>query len=80
MSTAPKLVQSSDGKGQSSGHNHLIGYKNSDSKRDNRNITAEPMSRVDWIWDPRNRTLTLLAAVGNRLAGHWLCTSKRALQ
>src|SRR6516225_1273505 len=62
MSTAPKLVQSSDGKGQSFGDNRLIGFKNSNRQRDNRNITAGPMSRVDWIWDPRNRTLMLLAS------------------
>jgi len=62
MSTAPKLVQPADGNGQSSGHNRLIGFKSSAYQRDNRNITAEPMSRVDWIWDPRNRTLTLLAS------------------
>src|SRR5215469_4303118 len=62
MSMAPKLVQPADGNGQSSGHNRSIGFKSSAYQRDNRNITAEPMSRVDWIWDPRNRTLTLLAS------------------
>src|SRR6516225_9347250 len=62
MSTAPKIVQFDDKKGQSFGQNRLSGFKSGDSRGDNRNIAAEPMSRIDWIWDARNRTPTLLAS------------------
>jgi len=60
MNTAPKLVQSADSASQSSGHNRLIGFKTPKHWRDNRGIAAEVMPRVDWIWDPRNRTPTLI--------------------
>jgi PAS domain-containing protein len=62
MNTAPKLVQSADSASQSSGRNRLIGFKTREHWRDNRGIAAEVMPRVDWIWDPRNRTPTLIAS------------------
>ena len=62
MSTAPKPVQSVRSGVQSSGHNRLIGFKTHTGRRNNRNVAAELMPRIDWIWDPRNRTPILLAS------------------
>ena len=62
MSATPKPVQSFDPPTPSSGQSRLIGFKEQRHEPDNRGIAAKFMPHIDWIWDPRNRTRTLLAS------------------
>lgn len=63
MGTALKPLQSSDDSDtRSSVDNRSIGSKERDFGPDNRNIAVKFLLSVDWIWDPQNRTLILLAS------------------
>ena len=62
MSSTLKPVQSFDPATQSSSQNRLIGFKEQRHEPDNRGVAAKFMPWIDWIWDPRNRTRTLLAS------------------
>jgi PAS domain S-box-containing protein len=62
VNATPKPVQEFDSAAQSSAENRLIGFTQQPSGSMNQGMAAKLMPRVEWIWEPRNRTRTLLAS------------------
>jgi len=73
MGSAPKLALSSTYP-HGSGGNRLIGFKNQPPQGDNRSIPDKLRFRLDWLWNPKNRTPVLMASaalVGAIAAVDW---------